>query len=57
MTTSLNDLPSEILELIFEELCLVDIGNCTKTCIRWNQILNEKYKNNGSVFTFLDFRM
>ena len=36
MAATIDDLPFEILEIIFKELCLKDVTNCSHTGLRWN---------------------
>ena len=43
----MESLAVEILELIFEQLSSVkDLITCSKTCVKWNQIIKEMYKKN-----------
>jgi hypothetical protein len=42
--TGINDLPEEIIVLIFKELQHEDIiGNCFKTSLRWQKIVIEHF--------------
>ena len=50
MTSSINDLPTEILFLIFKELRLKDISNCSNTCLRWLYCIEALFKNKGKIF-------
>ena len=43
----MENLPAEILEIIFNELCLKDIGNCSNTCIRWRDMIAALFKDKG----------
>ena len=43
----INNLPPEILQIIFMELNVTDLGNCIKTCIRWKQIIDSSFKDKG----------
>ena len=43
----INNLPPEILQIIFMELNLTDLGNCLKTCVRWKQIIDSSFKDKG----------
>ena len=45
--STIENLPPEILEIIFSNLVLKDIISCYHTCIKWNQIIAELYKNRG----------
>ena len=47
MATSIDNLPNEILAIIFRGLSLKDIGHCSQTCVRWEQIIASLYKNKG----------
>ena len=44
---SIDNLPPEVLEIIFRQLSLRDIGNCSQTCLRWNQIIKALFKDKG----------
>ena len=55
MATSIDNLPNEILEIIFRGLSLKDIGHCSQTCVRWEQILASLYKNKGSKWKLIYF--
>ena len=40
--------PSEILEYVFKQLYSIeDIQKCAKTCVRWNKIVENMFKNFG----------
>lgn len=39
---SLEDLPNEIIVKIFTYLDLTNLGHCTKTCQRFNEIFNDE---------------
>ena len=38
MAASIQDLPPEILEIIFKNLSLVDVENASRTCVKWREI-------------------
>ena len=38
MAASIQDLPPEILEIIFKKLSLVDVENASRTCVKWREI-------------------
>ena len=43
----MESLAAEILEHIFEQLSSVkDLISCSKTSVKWNQIIKEMYKKN-----------
>ena len=44
---SIEEFPPEILDIVFQHLNLRDLGNCSKTCVRWNQIIAELFKDKG----------
>ena len=48
MTSRIDDLPTEILFLIFKELRLKDISNCSNTCLRWLYCIEALFKNKGN---------
>ena len=48
-TAEINHLPPEILWMIFQELNLKDIGNCSQTCIMWKELIKEMFKNKGTL--------
>ena len=50
MGLSIDDLPPEILEMIFQELNLRDIGNCSMTCEKWEALIAAFYKDKGVLF-------
>ena len=41
----IEKLPIEVLEIIFNQLSLKDIGNCSQTCIWFKNIIEVIYKN------------
>ena len=46
----METLPTEILEVIFMELStssLIDIVNCSRTCMRWKNIIEKMFKKDG----------
>ena len=45
---SIDNLPPEVLEIIFRQLSLRDIGNCSQTCLRWNQIIKALFRDKGN---------
>ena len=46
-------IPVEIMEYIFVELSLKDIRSCSRTCIRWKNIILAMFRNKSkSVFIF-----
>ena len=47
MAATIEHLPPEILELIFQELSLKDINNCSQTCLWWSYCIEEFFKNKG----------
>ena len=63
MAATIEHLPPEILELIFQELSLKDINNCSQTCLWWSYCIEEFFKNKGkcnyfhtSKYTYYLFR-
>ena len=44
---SIEEFPPEILDIVFQHLNLRDLGNCSKTCVRWNQIIADLFKDKG----------
>ena len=48
-TATIDDLPFEILEIIFKELCLKDITNCSHTCLRWNYCIEALFRDKGRI--------
>ncbi len=46
--TTIEDLPAEVLEIIFKQLNLKDIGNCAQTCVRWRKIIAALFKDKGT---------
>ena len=44
---TIEHLPPEILELIFQELSLKDISNCAQTCQHWNYCIEAFFRNQG----------
>ena len=54
----MESLAVEILELIFEQLSSVkDLNSCSKTCMKWNQIVDEMYKKNSKFKTFMHYML
>ena len=49
MSAAIDDLPFEILEIIFKELCLKDITNCSQTCLRWNYCIEALFRDKGRI--------
>ena len=47
MAATIEHLPPEILELIFQKLSLKDINNCSQTCLWWSYCIEEFFKNKG----------
>ena len=46
----METLPTEILEVIFMELSrssLIDIVNCSRTCMTWKNIIEKMFKKDG----------
>ena len=43
----INDLPTEILVIIFKKLYRKDLENCSQTCVRWKFIIEDIWKNSG----------
>ena len=48
MITTIDHLPNEILELIFFELNLKDLGNCSCACQRWKRIIRRQFTDKGT---------
>ena len=46
---TIDDLPFEILEIIFKELCLKDITNCSLTCLKWNYCIEALFRDKGRI--------
>ena len=47
---TMETLPTEILEVIFMELSrssLIDIVNCSRTFMRWKNIIEKMFKKDG----------
>jgi len=42
-------IPVEIMEFIFAELNLKDIRSCSRTCIRWKEIINAMFRNRTKI--------
>ena len=38
MSISIQDLPTEILVIIFDKLNMINIESCSETCVRWKYI-------------------
>ena len=47
MITTIDHLPNELLELIFLELNLKDLGNCSCTCQKWEKIIERQFTDKG----------
>ena len=44
----MENLPVEVLEIIFKELCsLEDIQRCYKTCTKWQKIIYKMFQDRG----------
>ena len=52
---SIEDFPPEILQLIFVQLNLRDLGNCSKTCVRWKLLIVDLFKNKGNYNCYIPF--
>ena len=50
MAFSIEDLPPEVLDLIFKELNLKDIGSCSLTCTKWKDLIAALFKDKGNFF-------
>ena len=46
-STTIDLLPNEVLELIFIELNLKDLGNCSCTCQKWEKIIERQFTDKG----------
>ena len=47
----MNGLPVEIIEGIFKHISsLEDITNCFNTCVRWRQIIERLFRENGKFY-------
>ena len=44
-TICAHNLPPEILEIIFQHLNSRDLGSCSQTCQKWQQIIENQFKN------------
>ena len=53
--SSIEDFPPEILQLLFVQLNLKDLGNCSKTCVRWNLLIVDLFKNKGKYKCYIPF--
>ena len=40
-----QNLPPEILEVIFQYLNSRDLGSCSQTCQKWQQIIENQFEN------------
>ena len=49
ITATIEILPNQLLEIIFKDLSQEDIGNCSKTCVRWNEIITSVFKDQGNL--------
>ena len=47
MSVTIENLPIELIEVIFNQLNLNDIGNCFRASKRWQSLISEVYKNKG----------
>ena len=52
---SIEDFPPEILQLLFVQLNLKDLGNCSKTCVRWKLLIVDLFKNKGNYNCYVPF--
>ena len=52
MAFSIEDLPPEVLDLIFKELNLKDIGSCSLTCTKWKDLIAALFKDKGKLLFF-----
>ncbi len=52
---SIEDFPPEILQILFVQLNLKDLGNCSKTCVRWKLLIADLFKNKGIYKGYLPF--
>ena len=52
---TINNLPIEILEIIFKLLDLKDLGNCSQTCQLWESIISSIFMNKGDCKQKLNF--
>ena len=52
---SIEDFPPEILQLLFGQLNLKDLGNCSKTCVRWKLLIVDLFKNKGNYKGYIPF--
>ena len=53
-STTIDLLPNEVLELIFFELNLKDLGNCSCTCQKWEKIIEGQFTDKGITMTSND---
>ena len=52
--TNISELPPELLEIIFEKIsAITDIINCSKTCVKWNDLVKYMFKHKGKFTTFI----
>ena len=52
---SIEDFPPEILQHVFVQLNLKDLGNCSKTCVRWKLLIVDLFKNKGNYRLYIPF--
>ena len=52
---SIEHFPPEILQLLFVQLNLKDLGNCSKTCVRWKLLIVDLFKNKGNYKGYIPF--
>ena len=50
---SIEHFPPEILQLLFVQLNLKDLGNCSKTCVRWKLLIVDLFKNKGNYKAYI----
>ena len=48
-TVTIEILPSEVLKIIFYKLSQIDVENCSKTCVKWQNIITS-FKEIGNYF-------
>ena len=48
-TVTIEILPSEVLKIIFDNLSQNDVENCSKTCVKWQNIITS-FKEIGKYF-------
>ena len=52
---TIDRFPIEVLEMIFNNLGLKDIGNCSQTCIRWEQVIARLFKDKTKLVILTGF--